>query len=171
MKTFIFGLVFLGFTNLTAAQEVIASVNYDNSSFKSELTTPVKNSEYLSNFDTKNVSEVISDFQKYVANYDLANAKVYTSEDPSIYHISFSEGNNRVEATYNQEGALISCIEKYENVRLPLTISSKIARQYPDWEFNKVHCTIKYVKNSDAIIAYEVAIKKDSKRKTVKYTL
>ncbi|WP_179338782.1 hypothetical protein [Winogradskyella ludwigii] len=175
MKTHVLGLIALGLTNLMIAQNDIAEVTNSDaimySKSKSINTVANLNSEYLSLASHDGVAIVVKKIQKIVANYDIKTADVYLSNRNTTYTVNFMEGGNTVEAVYNKAGKIISCKEYYNDIRLPYNVSTKIAKQYPGWSFDKIKCEIVYAIDKASLTTYKITIKKERKSKNVTITI
>ncbi|MGJ8592970.1 MAG: hypothetical protein ACSHXF_10500 [Aquaticitalea sp.] len=168
MKTFVVGLIFLGFTNLMNSQNEIASVDVNLNEYAKPVKNTLVNSNYYYSFDSKISSGRIRNFQNLVANYDIKMSSIYSADSQSNYTIVFEEGLNQIKAEYNQDGKIVQCSEVFKNIKLPLNISSDIAKKYPGWEFKEVVCNITYVSGEHQTVMYKVEIQNDTKRKHLK---
>ncbi|MEX2350449.1 MAG: hypothetical protein WD554_06175 [Flavobacteriaceae bacterium] len=167
MKTFVLGIAFLGISCFLNAQNDIAYVDVNKTSFKSAKTTPVINASYLQAIEVNLVPERVKAFQTVVANYDIKQAAIYSAVNETTYDVVFTEGKNSIKAVYDHNGNIIQCDEKFEEVRVPYFLSTKITTMYPGWSYEKVLCTISYNKDEEPQINYKVVLKKNSKKKTI----
>lgn len=165
MKTTILSLCFLGFLSLGFSQNNLAMV--EPSSTKS---TTIKTNKTAHNYEMLTseqiVSEKIQKLQRIVSNYDIKSNDIYSGTKPGTYTVNFKEGNNEITAIYDQNGKVLESSQMYENVRLPYVISSKLAKNYPGWEFSKVNCEIIYT-NQNTDVIYKVVLKMNRQKKTV----
>lgn len=161
MKSYLLSLMFIGLANLTFSQNQIAynSSNIDPllETKKSSAKAPIANQ----------ISKRITNFQKEAANYDITKASIYRPNTSRTYTVVFKEANNSIENTYDKHGDLIESKQEYSEIKLPYSISSKLAKAHPGWAINDVDCTINYKTNDATIITYEVKLKKDNVIKTV----
>lgn len=162
MKTSIFGLLFLGLTSLSFSQNQIAFNNTNNNDYLK--VKKAKNSAVVTN----QISKRITTFQNEVSKYDITSNSIYTPKKPATYTVVFKEANNSITNLYNQNGEVISSEQKFEAIRLPNTINSKILNDYPEWSVNKVNCTIKYEKGKQTITSYKIRINNGAKSKVIK---
>ena len=163
MKTYLLGLLFLGLTNLSFAQNDLAAVTVNQTNYTSTRSA-VKNLDYKTSFYNKDMSKHILKFQNVVANYNVKNASVYNENRLGTYTVTFKEGQNKITAVYNNEGEIITCNEVYNDIKIPFNLSSKIVKQNPGWKMDAVTCSISY--NQDQTeIAYQVVLKKGNKSK------
>ncbi|MBJ7882489.1 hypothetical protein [Gelidibacter salicanalis] len=167
MKTRILGLVFLGMTNLMPAQNDFAMVTPD---YNHSVTTdkPVnKNSQYLSYMAVQPEAVRVTKLQSLAANYDITALSIYSAKKTLTYTVVFKSAENYIKAIYDHEGTIIKCEEFYNNVRMPYSISSELAKDYPGWEFHKIHYTIDYALNETPNFVYDVELKKGNVSKKV----
>jgi len=166
MKTYVLGILFLGFTNLMIAQNDLAILTPSNTTVYSSSKT-VLNTDYLNTVTHQDISKKIENLQKVVANFDIQMNKIYKSKTHSNYTVDFKEGDNSITAIYNKNGELLSCEENYQAVKLPYFVSSKLSKDYPNWYIKKVQCDIKYTKNKEPKVTYKVAINNGNKTKNI----
>lgn len=168
MKTFVLGLIFLGFTNLLHAQNDLAYVKVDIEEPVMSSNNYLVNSKYYDAFDNKIASGHVREFQKVVAKYDIKRSDIYSSNSKSNYTVVFEEGENKIQAEYDQDGRIVKCTELFKDIRLPYAISSDISKQYPGWAFDAVECNITYDNNNNQQVIYKVEIQKGNKKKSLK---
>lgn len=166
MKTLILGLLFLGFTSLSFAQNDLAMVDYTNKKVK-PTTIEKSNAKYFNMMKGVVASEKIQKLQQLVRSYDIASNAIYTPNSPATYSVNFKEGKNTVTALYDHNGNVIESSESFQDIKLPYAISSQLAKDYPGWEFNKVHCQITYA-NQQTDVIYKVVLKMNRQKKTVR---
>ena len=129
----------------------------------------VSNKNYVENsiLYIKRVKEI----QFKVASFNVKNLSIYTPNEPATYQVSFNTEENNVTASYNHNGELLKSKEKYINIRLPLEVSSKLSKAYPNWFFSETVCTVQYDKNSGTVVKYKIILEKKGKKKTVSLTI
>ncbi len=169
MKTFVLGIAFLGMSCFLNAQNDIAYVDVNETSFKSATakTAALKNPGYFEAIEVNLVPERVKAFQAVVANYDIKQAPVYLEARKSTYDVVFTEGLNSIKAVYDHNGNIIRCDEKFEEVRVPYFLSKEITTMYPGWGYEAVQCTISYNKDEAPKVNYKVVLKNGSKKKTI----
>ncbi|MFC4722186.1 hypothetical protein ACFO5O_07630 [Geojedonia litorea] len=168
MKTRILGIILLGVSSLLYSQNDIAALSTPSHKLTTK-TKLFKNTAYLNAIHTNNHAIKVQKLQNVVASYDIKNEQVYNAELQTTYTVEFKEGANYIKAIYNRDGQLISCLEKYNDIRLPVNLSIDLAKTYPGWEFNNVQCSISYQQNTNSKIDYQVVLKKGKKSKTVHF--
>ncbi|MDO7173548.1 hypothetical protein [Mariniflexile sp. AS56] len=171
MKTFLLGLLFLGFTNLTFSQNNMAYVDVSSEIdfIKIRKAAPVAiNSSYINSFAAVDISKRILSFQNVAAYYNIKSNEVYTEDKPTTYDVVFQEANNRIENVYDQSGEILSSKQSYKAIKLPYSLSSKVAEQHPGWSIKQVACSIAYLQGEPLDIHYKVKLKKGYRTKTLK---
>ncbi|WP_104733761.1 hypothetical protein [Hanstruepera ponticola] len=170
MKTFVLGIIFLGFTNLMCAQNDVAVLDmntnmysYDN--INNELAL---NHEYINSISEISISKKILKLQNVIANYNIKTSKVYRTKSNTTYTVKFTEGENRLNAIYDRNGLLLSSQEHYQSIKLPYELSSSLIKENPGWCISEVYCNIQYNKDVNAEIIYKVVLDNGKKKKTVK---
>lgn len=166
MKTYVIGILFFGLTNLIIAQNDLALVASSNPNGYSTSST-VKNVAYLNTVAHQDISKKIEKLQRVVANYDIQKNEVYQSKINTTYTVDFTVGDNTITAIYDKNGVLLSCNEKYQDIKMPYFISSKLVKDYPNWYIKEVQCSIKYSKSKEPNITYKVAINNGNKTKNI----
>ncbi|AOW19780.1 hypothetical protein [Urechidicola croceus] len=168
MKTLVIGFIFLGLTNLTQAQNDLFA-HFETSEMHKTKVTPIKNATYLASTTIDQPANRIVMLHNKVANYNIKDLAIYTPSTSTTYDVIFKLDKNVViEATYNHKGDIIYCNESFEAVKLPYSISSRLAKENPGWHFNNTWCTITYSENNPSKTIYKVQLKKGNKRKTIK---
>ncbi|REE25937.1 hypothetical protein DFQ09_102529 [Winogradskyella pacifica] len=174
MKTCLLGLIFLGLANLSSAQNDLAM---ETSQFNDKDYTPrsisVLNEQYLNLELTaaQPLAVSIKKLQKVAADFDVSKDPVYSKNKSMTYTVNFQSNDNSITAIYDTKGVILSSEEYYEDVRIPLTISSQLAKDYPGWAFLNSSCTVNYEHTNGAEITYVITLKKENKSKSISLTL
>lgn len=168
MKTLFISFLLIGvaqFSNSQTDLAYTATTNMDlkNNTIKTTAAPELRNS-ITANFLDKNSRRL----EQQVLQYDIKNATVYAPYLKTTYSVSFTEGNNRIDAIYDADGTLIQSEGAFENVSVPYVIGYQLAKKYPGWEFHKSWCTSSYSLDNDAEIIYKIQLKKGHKTKIVK---
>lgn len=156
---------------------ITLSAQNTNLETKNQLTTTdvvfkSGNSIYLKNVKSKNTAIKIKKLQNIVASYNIEDAAIYDSKRKSAtYDVVFEESNCKIVATYNNEGIIINTTEQFKNMRLPNKLISEISKEYPSWSFTNNTQLVDYTTSDGATKIYMVQIKKDRKRKTLKFKM
>ncbi|MGB3607044.1 MAG: hypothetical protein WA775_09725 [Psychroserpens sp.] len=175
MKNYLFGLCILGLTNLAFCQNDIAmsypSVGntydmYFNDSAISK--SAIKNYVYLNETSSVNLASRIEQFHKIVANYDVKTESCYVANKKAKYKVDFKETFNKITATFDENGTILSTKEVYTNVRLPIALSQSISKSYPNWTIDHVECHILY-DGDNSSPTYKVRLKNGSQHKNIAF--
>ena len=133
MKKLIIGLFLFGLTTQIFAQ--ITKLP--------EVTIKAVNYKYLSAVD-QNVEEInVLNLAEVVAKYNLKFTDLYNDEFDS-YSVTFYIPDGHIVAAYDDNGKLLRTIEKFKNVRLPMSIREKVMEKFPNWVIANDVYTVKY---------------------------
>ncbi|HEX9825597.1 MAG TPA: hypothetical protein VGA80_03290 [Flavobacteriaceae bacterium] len=176
MKHFFATLILLGLVNHVLGQNSIAmETSKTNQKATLDFTKTkidgVRHSDFLLAFNVTELPKIIHKMHMEVAQFNLKDLKLYTPGEKASYKVLFNEGKCKIEASYNDEGELTQSEESYENVRIPYSVSSKLAKDYPGWAFNNTLCKITYNQSGLPKITYHITMDKDGKKKTVKVNI
>ncbi|WP_417876467.1 hypothetical protein [Winogradskyella sediminis] len=174
MKTCLLGLLFLGLTSLSFAQNDIAM---ETTALPDKNYTPravtIQNEDYL-NLELTTAQPIavrIKKLQTMAANFDVTSDPVYSKNQSVTYTVNFKSSENYITAIYDANSIIISSEEYYEDVRIPLKISQQLARKYPGWAFLNSSCKVNYDQTNGAIMTYEISIEKENKSKSITLTI
>lgn len=161
MKKLIFGFVILGLTIQGYAQEI-------KTEELSEVVIAGANYKYLSKTGLENASVSVALLEHKVATYDLKNSELY-SEDHDSYVVSFYIPEGKILARYDKDGKILSTAERFENVTLPKEVYTSVAKQYPNWIFEKDIYLVNYYDRSGNITKkYKITLVNGDKRIKIK---
>lgn len=175
MKYLFTALIFLGLINQALGQNSIAmestniKQNADFNFVKSKKH--VRYSEFLGAFSIVKLPKAIYTMHLKVAEFNLKNEHLYTPGEQASYKVVFNEGDYKIETYFNYHGELVQSKESYQNVRIPYSISSKLAKDYPGWAFNTTLCKITYNKSKLPKITYHITMDKGRQKKKVKVSI
>lgn len=167
MKTIVLGLLLMGITGLSTAQNEIAYVDVNDASFKEIPLKPDFNLDYLQSVKLNAIPDRVRAFQNIVAGFDITKSAVYTKANATTYVVTFKEGKNTIKAVYDANGTIIECDENFESVRVPYSLSKELLKDYPGWGYDKVWLSISYKRTDVPVIQYKVVLKNGNKEKTI----
>lgn len=160
MKKVILGLFILGLTTVMFAQntkiEELPTVVLHNVNYK-----------YLSDINIEHEAQVVGFLQNEVANFDLKRVDVYEDEE-SNYEIFFMIPNGYICANYNNNGEITSTLEKFNNSKLPPTVSSSVTNMYPGWSISKNTYSVKYNQGKGTAKSYKLILENGNQRIRIK---
>ncbi|MFD1292564.1 nicotinate-nucleotide adenylyltransferase [Lutibacter holmesii] len=155
LSLFILGLMFQGYSQKIKTEEL------------SEVVIAATNYKYLSATGLENASIPIALLEQKVASYDLKDSDVYNDEYDS-YVVSFYIPEGKILAAYNKDGNIIRTVEKFENIKLPKAVYSKILEQYPNWIIVKDVYLVNYHDQGGIHKKYKLTLENGDKRIKVK---
>ena len=161
MKKLIIGLLFLGVTNLSFSQ------NTNNGITEVELEGVVitaPNYTYLNKVFDNDTPLRVRQLEVEAAKYSVKNADVYDSSFKE-YEVEFKQTNGRILAIYDKDGEIISCSEKFSNVKLPEEVRSNIFKDFNGWKLHKDSYSVSYIKGLDVKKIYKVQLRKGKQKK------
>jgi hypothetical protein len=123
MKKIILALVVFGISIPLFAQVVTLP----------EVEVSAKNYKYLDDVNNTSAAQTVQMLERYATTYDVRSSEYYEDEYDK-YFISFYIPKGKILAAYDDDGNLLRTVEKYENVKLPLAVSKKMAKEYPGWK-------------------------------------
>lgn len=129
MKHKIIGFLMLGMISQTYAQQDVLFI----AKLKKDEVPKVIKSSVDRDFSELNVIEYVAIPQKYTTPI-MANKKIKTIEGHDSYLVTFEGKTEKIMATYNKEGQLISTVDHYKNKTVPRHIYSAVDKLYPEWE-------------------------------------
>jgi hypothetical protein len=117
--------------------------------------------------ESSQISKRMTTFQNSVANYNIKAKSFYTPNKPSTYTVVFKESKNVITNVYSQNGTILQSDQKFHDIRLPYTILSSIAKDYPGWGIHKVSCEVSYSEGEAQITTYNIKVKKGDITKSI----
>lgn len=162
MKKLIFGFVILGFVFNTYAQKI-------KTEELSEVVIAATNYKYLNKTGIENASVPVTLLEQKVASYDITSSEFYNDEYDS-YVVSFYIPEGKILAAYDKDGTILRTIERFKNIKLPREVLNSVAKQYPNWIFDKNHYIVNYYDSSSGNITkkYKITLKNGKKSIRVK---
>ncbi len=161
MKSLLLCLIAFGLTSTLYAQ------NPESKTSKSEI---LQNLAYLEQVNVNDSPVIVMKLENIAAQYNIKDALIYKSKSATTYDVVFEESNGKIIATYNRNGEIVSSIEEYKDLKLPLQVSTSISKKYPGWSFiSNIHEII-YSKDK-AKKMYTIHIKNKMQTKVLRYEL
>ena len=173
MKTIMIAAMILGF-NITAFSQNTNSEGNDKKaiSTKEKGMTPMeldkvvikagKNISYYLPDSNADLDTNIKSLENEFIAYNVGN----DYEDYERYFVEFRQGKGHLSATYDSNGKLISVVEKYHDIRLPLSISYSVLKTYPGWQI--VGDKYTYSQKNGEVTKKEYTVKLKKENETIK---
>jgi len=83
--------------------------------------------------------------------------------------VVFKNSQGRIVATYNNEGKILSTVEKYKDVVIPVNLGIIIFKQFPGWAYQSSTYLISYTENNGFSKKYKIKINKGNHKKTLNF--
>jgi len=132
---------------------------------KKSFITKALNFNYLTNIKANETSFIVAQLQREVANFDIKTSSVYDNSEAATYNVVFKNNQGEIVATYNNEGKILSTVEKYEDVVIPVNLRIAISKQFPGWAFQSNTYLISYTENNGISKKYKIKINKGKHKK------
>tara|TARA_R110001583_G_scaffold57921_4_gene173063 strand:+ start:418 stop:882 length:465 start_codon:yes stop_codon:yes gene_type:complete len=129
------------------------------------------NAAYLLNVTISDNAEIVTTLEKIVADYNIKKIAVYNVDSNNTYDVVFEDATYKIKATYTKTGEVIKTFEEFNNIKLPLQLSTEILRKYPNWAFSSNKQTVTYEKDKGAIKIYTVEIQNNTTIKSLKFNV
>ncbi|MFC4723423.1 hypothetical protein ACFO5O_13895 [Geojedonia litorea] len=177
MKKLVFLSIALVISVIPSAQQAVVFTSNNTATNLTERAkttneiSTIANQTYLLNVFKKDVSKNVKHLQLEVAKFNIKSLKIYNDSEAATYTVNFKRKNGFVTVDYDSNGHVIMSSEKYKNVKLPLAIRVKVAKEYPGWEFKETHYTINYTRHKASTKQYKIKLKKGTETKFVLETL
>ena len=131
--------------------------------------TKALNFNYLTNIKANEASFIVSRLQRLVANFDIKTSSVYDNSEAATYNVVFKNNHGEIVATYNNEGKILSTVEKYKDVVIPVNLGIIIFKQFPGWAYQSSTYLISYTENNGFSKKYKIKINKGNHKKTLNF--
>ncbi|MBT8304804.1 MAG: DUF3450 domain-containing protein, partial [Bacteroidia bacterium] len=112
MKSLITGLLFVGLTSLGVAQN-----NGIEQVELSEVNVTPLNLTYLNTVQDTDTPEKVKELENVASRYDVTESPVFNKKFEA-YEVIFKETDGKIVATYDQNGKILSSMERFSNVVL-----------------------------------------------------
>ena len=170
MSVFALNSIIAQQTSIVATQLVTTNDMYSTLEKPNKnVNTLILNSNYLNEADHKNISAIVNQLERKVANYDIKNSSVFDDTEEAIYPVVFKNNQGNLTVTYNNKGEIISSVERYKNIPIPVDLRVAISKEYPEWAFKNNSCLITYNPNNGFKKSYKIEIKKGDQIKSLSY--
>lgn len=182
MKNLLIGLFVLGLTNLSSAQntqvEFLKSQMESNDALALNMNTnaPVFNNEipatsseasYLSNVKEEATSNHVQFLEDKVSRFDVTTLSKFDARSAS-FKVIFKGNKGSITATYDCDGDILTTSEKFEDVKLPISVRNAVYQEYPGWSTLGNSYSVNYNKNIGAKKVYKVKITNGRVKKNLK---
>jgi len=160
MKKLILGLLVFGLTNQIYAQFV-------NNSQLPEVELFLINYTYFNKVAGNVIDVDVKALEQEVATFDYPNSDLY-NDDYGDFSISFYIPNGMIVAAYDNEGIIVSTLERFKNVSPPTFVTRSLLKRFPGWTITKDVYKVKYHQDFGATQTYKITIEKGNAKIHVK---
>lgn len=161
MKKFVVGLLLIGLTSPAIAQII-------KTEELSEVVVYATNYKYLNSLASEDPAAIpVQMLERKVAAFNLEDSEYY-QDDYDYYQIRFYIPDGKILAAYDKEGKIIRTIEKFENVKLPESVSNAILDRFPGWTVNEDVYLVSYHKDKGVTKTYKVSLVNGDKKLKLK---
>jgi hypothetical protein len=138
---------------------------------KSILEKKIRNYDYLKRIAQNERSLEIDRLQREAANFNLSSLAIYDKSEKSKYDVVIRSSYSTLYIKYDYLGNIISSVERYKNLKIPLNLSQEIARKYPGWRFTKSTYSVKYRNGKPLKGKYNIHLMKRGKSKHIRFNI
>jgi hypothetical protein len=151
MKKLLLGLLCIGLTSPAFAQVI-------KTEELSEVVVYATNYKYLNSLASEEPAAIpVQMLERKVAAFNLENSDYYR-DDYDYYQIRFYIPDGKILAAYDKDGKILRTIEKFENVKLPESVSNAILDRFPGWNINEDVYLVRYHKDKGITKTYKVTL-------------
>ncbi len=136
---------------------------------KKSFITKELNFNYLANIKANEEPFIVVQLERLAANFDIKTSSIYDNSEVATYNVVFKNSQGRIVATYNNEGKILSTVEKYKDVVIPVNLGIIIFKQFPGWAYQSSTYLISYTENNGFSKKYKIKINKGNHKKTLNF--
>ena len=161
MKKLLLGLLCIGLTSPVLAQII-------KTEELSEVIVYATNYKYLNSLASEEPAAIpVQMLERKVAAFNLEESEYY-QDDYDYYQIRFYIPDGKILAAYDKDGKILRTIEKFENVKLPESVSNAILDRFPGWTVNEDVYLVRYHKDKGVTKTYKVTLVNGEKTLRIK---
>ena len=160
MRKLIIALFIVGLTTQVFAQD-------PQTEELSEVIVVAVNYKYLSQIDSQESAIPVKFLQRKAATYNIREADYYNDEF-EYYTVSFYIPEGKIVAVYDKNGKIVRTIEKYENIALPMAVTTSVVKRFPKWKISKDVYLLKYNNKKGAKKTYKLTLENGDERLKIK---
>ena len=136
----------------------------------SRLKNDGLNSNYLKERTINQFSNIVKQWKRKIASYNLKNDPVFDNSEKARYQVVFKNKQVDISVVYDNDGEILETKEMYKNIKIPYKLGARIAKEYPGWSFAKNMYYVTYSKNGSASKQnYKIQISSGKLKKTLRF--
>ena len=159
MKTAILSAVLIGLAFQSNAQDMLFRAKLQVKEVPELVVTALEE-----DFPNYSIIEYNAIPVEYVEGDVYINPNIDSNADYDTFQIVMKEKGKELTATYDRNGELIKITEHFKNVPLPYSVSKSIAKEYPNWKFEKDSYDMVQIGNDKAKKRYRVVLENHGKK-------
>lgn len=175
MKNLLIGLFVLGLTSLGSAQnpemddEKVLALNMDNNAptFKKNVSAFSTDNSYLSLVKEEATSNHVRFLEDKVSRCDVTKLSKFDGRSET-FEVVFKANKGSIIATYDNKGNVLTTIERFKDVKIPVIVRNTVYQEYPGWTTHGNSYSVSYIKNEGAKKIYKIQIRKGNLKKKLK---
>jgi len=147
MKKFVIGLLVIGLTSLGHSQNV--------------------NMDYLEKVQDETMSEPVRILENKASRFNVTKLPEFDGRNASFKTI-FKGTKGFIIATYDKTGKILTTLERFKDVKLPVPVRNSLYKEFPKWSVNNIAYLVSYKNNKYAKKIYKIRIGKDNLKRNLK---
>jgi len=159
MKNLVICLILMGLATVGFAQEKIEELD--------EIVLTGVNYKYIDALGNADVALPVKRLETKAATFDVKSLDIY-EDGYDTYNVSFKIPQGSILAEYDDEGEIISTVERFNDIRLPLAVSNAIVEKYPGWMITGDIYLVTYKRNKNIKKVYKLFLEKEGNIRRVK---
>ncbi len=164
MRKVLLGLVVMGLTLPMYAQ---ISETTETEAL-SEVTVKATNYKYLQNVKTEQAAAIpVKLLERKVAEFDVKESEYY-QDDYEFYEVNFYIPEGTILAAYDKDGVLLRTVERFNDVNLPRSVRTAVAKRFPGWSITKDAYIVDYHERKGVAKKYKLKLENGDKILRVK---
>jgi len=132
-----------------------------------DVKTTLANENYFKDMNAKNTPLIVKQLKQEVIKFNIQNSIVFDNSEDATYRVVFKNNRSKLVVKYNNHGEILSSIEKYKNIVIPVELRIAISKKYPDWAYQKNTFYITYNYGIGFKKSYKIQIGKGNLKKTL----
>ena len=166
MKNLLICLALIGFFNIGFSQ---IHDNYSDNILLNSVVITTPNYAYLQKVQDINTPIRVKTLENKVSRYDIKTDPIYDDSFEENYKVIFEETKSEIVVTYDKHGSILTSFEKFDDIKLPKNVYSRIAYNYPGWAVINDTYLVKYYQNKEKVHkVYKIEISKDGVSKNLR---
>jgi len=162
MKKIVISLITLGMVNFGFAQN--ANPDFNLSKFR-KLSMIGSNYEYLNEVQDGLTPGQVKYLENAVSHWDVSTSNKFDGRKGELFNVTFKLKDGNIHALYDNNGKIVSAIERFSNFAMPKSVSNEILKQYPNWKIVKNRYSVLYDCSKLVKKKFKVLLRKGNQEK------